>query len=421
MKRTLAALILATTILMPTIAAAGSAGAYYDYLDEIYNRFDRSLQAYLIAELEQFLAVYPDCDKSGAALYLLGRSHDDKKQRHQALAAYAKLIFLHPGDEKRDPALESLRQILAREKSYSDRREIIEKMIDEIPTDGSRADRRYAYLEFLSKLDAGKLHERVLAEHVLFRRDFSLDPRLPHLDPWEAVSWANTGKSMESTLAFRKFELLHPGNPSLPYARFTRAELMTEDLGQHQEAATILRALISELPGNKYAAQALFLLGGIQERRFKDYAAAIRDYRRVVVDYHDSSLAPDALLQIAEIQEKRLKAFPEAVAVLHEFVELFPRDIRGADILKQAGDLQAGRLKNYEAAAASYARAAEVDPDSEQAVEMLLKAGKLHEEKTGRLDAAETLYRQALNQYPGSRKQGELERRLGKVRERRGG
>ncbi len=421
MKRTLAALILATTILMPTLAAAAGAGAYYDYLDEIYNRFDRSLQVYLIAELEQFLAVYPDCDKAGAALYLLGRSHDEKKQRHQALAVYAKLIFLHPGDEKRGPALESLRQILAREKAYTDRREILEKMLGEVPAGGSRADRRYAYLEFISKLDAGKLHERVLAEHILFRRDFSLDPRLPHLDLWEAVSWANKGKSRESALAFRKFELLHPDNPSVPYARFTRAELMTEDLGEHQAAATILRALIGELPGNKYAAQALFLLGGIQERRLKDHAAAIRDYRRVVVDYRDSSLAPDALLQIAEIQEKRLKAFPEAVAVLHEFVELFPRDIRGADILKQAGDLQAGRLKNYEAAAASYARAAEVDPDPERAVEMLLKAGKLHEEKTGRLDAAETLYRQALDQYPGSRKQGELEKRVGKVRERRGG
>ncbi len=422
MKRTLGALILATALLLPTLAAAaGGAGAYFAYLEEIYNRFERPMQGYLIAELEQFLALYPDCDKAGAALYLLGRTYDDKKQRHHALAVYGKLAIIHPGDEKRGPALESLRQILAQEKAYRGSRQLLEKMIDEAPVGGSRADLRYAYLEFLSKLDADKLLERMRTEHILFRRDFTLDPRLPHLDLWEAVAWANKGKSRESALAFRKFELMHPGSPSAPYARYTRAELLTEDLGEHREAATILNALVSELPGNKYASQALFLLAGIQERRFKDYAASIRDYRRVVEEYRESSLAPDALLAIARVQEKRLKSFPDAVATLLDFVELFPRDTRGAEALKQAGDLQAGRLKNYEAAAASYARAAEVNPDPEKSVEMLLKAGKLHEEKTGRLDAAETLYRQALDQYPGSRKQGELEKRVGKVRERRGG
>jgi TolA-binding protein len=421
MKKTLAALILATALLMPTLAAASSAGAYFGYLEEVYNRFEKPLQGYLITELEQFLAIYPDCDKAGAALYLLGRSHDDKKQRHQALAVYAKLAFLHPGDEKRGPALESLRQILARERAYSDRHEILEKMIDEAPLGGSRADRRYAYLEFLSKLDAGKLHERVLAEHIHFRRDFSLDPRLAHLDLWEAVSWANKGKSRESALAFRKFELLHPDSPSAPYARFTRAELLTEELGKHQEAATILSALVSELPGNKYAAQALFLLAGIQERRFKEHAGAIRDYRRVVAEYRESSLAPDALLEVAVIQEKRQKNFPDAVATLLEFADLFPRDTRGAAALEQAGDLQAKRLKNYEAAAASYARVAEAYPAASMAVEMLLAAGKLHEEKTGKLDAAEALYRQALENYPGSKKQGELEKRLGRIQVKRGG
>lgn len=421
MRMIMTGLFLVALLSQTALAQSSGAGACYAYLEEIYNRFEKPLQDYLIAELEQFLALFPDSDHAGDALYLLGRSLENRKKPHLALAAYAKLAFLYPGHGKRGPALESLREILAGERAYKAQSDHLVPMVEDAALAGARSDRHYAYLEFLAKLDAGKLHARVLAEHLDFKRAYPLEPRLAYLDLWAAVSWANKGRSRESALAFRKFEVMHPGHPSLPYARYTRAELLTRDLGEHDMAATILKALVVEMPENKYAPKALFLLGEVQDRRLKEPRAAIATYRHLLGEYRESGQAADALLAVAEIQEKRLNVHADAVESLREFADHFPRDPRVSENLEQAGSLQERRLKHFAAAAESYTRAAAASPDSDRAVGLLLRAGKLHEEKTGDLDAAEALYRRGLENYPGSSKQGELQKRLRRIQERRGG
>ncbi len=421
MRIALAALTI--ILALPLAAWASGAGTCYAYLEEIYERSDKSLRSYLIAELEQFLLVYPESNRAGDALFLLGRSYEDAGKRHKALAAYAKMAFLHPDGPKRGSALKNLSAILAKEKIYRKNQADLLQRVEAGTSGGGngRADRHYAYLEYLSRLDAGRLHDRVLAEHAEFKRSYPLDPRLPHLDLWAAVSWANKGKSRESVLAFRKFERMHASHPSRAYARYTRAELLTEDLGEHDTAATLLEKLIDEEPGSKYTPAALLLLGKLQDRRLGIPGEAVTTLRRLASEHRDQAQAKEALILVAEIQEKRLKAYSEAVATYEEFVTLFPGDTRSAELLEHAGELQERRLKHYADAAASYARAATFAHDLNQAAALLLRAGKLHETQTGDLDAAAALYRRALDDYPGSKKQGEIGKRLTKLRGRQGG
>lgn len=420
MRQRLVSLLLLAVLAAPVAAADSDAGATYRFLEELYNRFDRTLQPYLISELEQYLAVYPAGARADRALYLLGRTYEDAGDRHQALAAYAKLLYLYPSSDERAAALDALRAILGREKFYADQRGRLEALLREADGSGSRADRHYAYLSFLSKLDATHLHERLLAECTAFKRDYPLDSRLPHLDLWIAVSWANKGGSLESAQAFRKFEALYPDDPSLPYARYTRAELLSRELNGGQQAISILRGLVASFPDSRYAPRALFLLGETQAR-LKDYKQAIADYRRLADEYAADEAAPDALLAVAEIQERQLKDLPAAVATLKELPERFPGEARGAEALERAATLETQRLGDHRGAAATFASVADYFPQHERAAEDLLKAGKLHEEKTGDLQAALAYYRLALERYPGDRKAGELGRRAQRLSERLGG
>ena len=419
MKQGLALILVLTSLLAPRPAAAGDAGVHYRFLEELYNRSDKTLQPYLISELEQYLAVYPASERADRALYLLGRTYEAAGEGHQALAVYAKLFYFYPGSDERGAALEALRAIIGRLKVYQDQRPGLERMLGEAGRAGSRADRHYAYLDFLSKLDASHVHDRLLAECTEFKRAYPLDARLPHLDLWIAVSWANKGASLESAQAFRKFETLYPNDPSLAYARYTRAELLSRELGGYQQATTLLKALVVSFPESRYAPRALFLLAETRAR-LKDYRQAVAEYRRVVDEYPTDEQGPAALLAAAEIEERQLKDIPAAVATLKELPIRYPA-ADGCEALERAGALQAQRLGDYRGAAATYASAADFYPQADCAAELLLKAGKLHEEKTGDLGAALGYYRQALERYPGHRRAGELARRAQRLRERLGG
>ncbi len=419
MKQSLALVVLIAGLLAPRPAAAVDAGATYRFLEELYNHFDKPLQPYLISELEQYLAVYPASERADRALYLLGRTYDAAGDGHQALAVYAKLLYFYPGSDERGAAFEALRSLLGSLKAYQEQRPRLERMLGEAGHAGSRADRHYAYLDFLSKLAAAHLHDRLLEECTEFKRAYPLDARQPHLDLWIAVSWANKGASLESAQAFRKFEALYPNDPSLAYARYTRAELLSRELGGYQQAITLLKALAASFPESRYAPRALFLLAETQAR-LKDYRQAVADYRRVLDEYPTDEQGPAALLAAAEIEERQLKDIPAAVATLKELPIRYPA-ADGCDALERAGDLQAQRLGDYRGAAATYASAAEFYPQSDCAAELLLEAGKLHEDKTGDLGAALGYYRQALERYPGHRKAGELSRRAQRLRERLGG
>ena len=402
-------------------AVAGDAGDYFQYLEALYNRFDKSLRDYLISELEQYLAIYPTSEKADRVLYLLGRTYDDAGDDDQALAVYTKLAILYPGSDGRGGALEAMRAILARDKTYKDQRERLEALVDEGATAGSRADRSYAYLQLLTKLNARALHQRLLDESVAFKRAYPLDPRLSHLDLWVAVSWANRGESDEAAQAFQKFEALYPNDPSLPYARFTRAELLTHEMRQHAQAATLLKALVAKYPEDKYAPQALYLLGEIEAERLKDYRAGIADYRRLIDDYPGDERAPKALLAVAALQEKQLGDVPAAVATLKSFPERFPGDTGGVDALEHAAELQSRRLQSYGEAAGTYASAADYYPQDARGADMLMAAGKLLEEKTDDLQGAFDYYQQILKRYPGHRRQAEVAKRIQKLRDRQGG
>ncbi len=420
MKQRLILVLMFATLLAPRPAAAGDAGAHYRYLEELYNRFDKTLQPFLISELEQYLAVYPASERADRALYLLGRTYDDAGNSHQALAVYAKLLFFYPGSDERAAAFEALRALLGRLKVYQDQRPRLERALAEAGRSGSRADRHYAYLDLLSGLDATHLHDRLVAECTEFKRAYPMDARQPHLDLWMAVSWANKGASLESAQAFRKFEALYPDDPSLPYARYTRAELLSRELGGHQQAISILKALVASFPESKYAPRALVLLAETEARGLKDYRQAVADYRRVADEYPAAEEGPAALLAAAAVEEKQLKDIPAAVATLKELPTRFPAAAEGCVALERAGDLEAQRLGDYHTAAATYASVADFCPHAERAAELLLKAGKLHEEKTGDLGAALAYYRLALERYPGDRKSGELSRRAERLSERLG-
>ena len=402
-------------------AAAGDAGAYFQYIEQLYNRYDKDLRDYVVSELEQYLAIYPASEKADRALYLLGRSYDDAGDRHDALAVYGKLAILYPGSDGRSGAIEAMRAIIADDRDYREQRDALEQLVADGAAAPTRTERNYLYLQFLSKLDARKLHQRLVDECVAFKRAYPLDPRLSHLDLWVAVAWANAGKNDEAVEAFHKFESLYPDDPSLPYARYTRAELLAEELHDYGQSASLLKAIVAKYPDDKVAPRALFLLGSIDGERTKDYRAAVADYRRLIGDYPGDERAPQALLAVAELQEKRLGDVPAAVATLKEFPQRFPGDAGGVDALQRAAQLEERRLQAYGDAAVTYASVADFYPQDPRAADMLMEAGQLHEEKTGDLKAAMAYFQEILERYPGHRRQADAAKHIRKIQEKRGG
>ncbi|MCP4547408.1 MAG: tetratricopeptide repeat protein [bacterium] len=362
---------------MPASAATGDDA--FEYLSGVYERFDKKLGDYLIAELENWLAIWPDNDNAPRGHFILAKVYEDRGARHQALATYARGIFLHPASEQRSHCREGVKRLASRIKTYKERVPELEAML-ETAAPGKPADRFFGYLEFLSHLDATKLHARTQSESTRFVIRFPGDRRGDIVNLWAALSWSNRNKHRETVLALEKLEAVYPTSLQLPCSRFSRADILYRELGDAAAARPLLDNVIANYPSSSYAPRAMALRAEISLKGDKNYNAAIEDLRRLIDGWPTAPGVYEARLSIADIYEKK--------------------------------------LKDYDKAAAECGRIAALDPTAEEGIELLMRAGRLHESKTRNYALAISYYQEIVARYPDHMTIPNVKKKISKLRDK---
>jgi len=384
----------------------------FTYLEATFNLHDKQLQDVLVTELTHYLKMFPNSENASRAQQMLANVYEEKRKKDEAIASYLKMFCLYPDVANVSGNTDALRQLIANDRSYSDKKDWLLGILDQNVSAQSLVDSYYHYLSILMELDQSGLRDWILDECRNFHLQFPKDPRNEQVVQWMGDTYLAKRDYREAVLIYSKFEYLFPGNPLTPTIRYKQANVAYENLRDHGKALEILNGLITDYATDPVIPDALYLRGVINAKELRKYQDAITDFRRLVDMYPDNPKAGDALEQMRDIYEKDLKDYPGAVKALDEIVEKTKDESKGVEALEVIAGLYERRLDNYAAAAETYARIAERYPNYEKAPERLIDAGEICEKKLNDYQKAITYYQMVVDKFPNHEKAEDARKKI---------
>lgn len=420
-KLTALAPLLFLLFMLPYVAFSGvDPGKQFSFLQEVYNRHDKNLSAFLVGELTQFTLLFPENERTPEAQHLIGKVYQEKGDKMAAFLAFLKTVYLYPGTAWKDESTKEARKIVTEEGAFKDSRAALLAGLENPSAGATPAERYYDYLEFAATIGRAELCPALIADTRMFVSRFPEETRLDDVWRWQADFYALQGEYREASMSYLRLDYCCPESPLLPYARYTRGMLLSKNLGDHKQAIDALARVAADHSENEFAAAALFSMAEIRQNKTKDYAGALADYRKFVETYQDSIKTVAALMAVAEINANNLKDYNAAIAAYTEIVGKHASDKRGAQALEKVADLYKDKLNDPAKAAESYAAIAERYPDHEKASDMLLKAGAVLEDKAKDYKKAIEYYDIILEKFPNHKNASEARKRIEKAQSKTG-
>jgi len=402
------------------LTAVGSArenpDKLFSYLQEVFNRHNKNLHNFLLAELKQYIANFPASEKAAAAQYLIAKVYQEKGDKPQAVTAFIKTIYLYPGSNWQQEAASAARKMITEEGVFKEKRAKLLALVEATPKSETSADRYFEYLLAVMGFEHAEVYGVVIDEARKFLILFPEEARQDTTIQMMAEVYAKKGEKHEAEVSYLRLEYCCAESPLLPSARYKRGVLLSEGLGEHKMAIDALNEVVTKNPQSEYATPAIFKMGEIKKEKLKDYGGAIANYRRFVETSPDSAKAVEALWAIAEINTDNTKDYSSAIAAYTEIVEKHKGDKRAMTAFEKIGDVYKDKLADYNKAAEQYAKMIEAFPYNEKAPALIIKAGDLCEDKLKDYQRALDYYRIVIDKFPQSKTADEARKKFEKAR-----
>ena len=389
----------------------------FQFLEDTYNQHDKYLADVLISDLTQYLVMFPKSPNAPRVQQILASVYSEKRKDDEAIASYIKMFCLYPEISNVAGSSDDLRQLVAKDKSYSDKKDWLFGLLDKSVPNRSLVDAYYQYLSILVDLEQKGLQEWTLDACRDFIEHFPDEARNEQVLRWMGDVYLLKKDYREAELMYNKYSFLYPGNTNLPAILVKQSRIDYENLHQDEKAQSILQGLITDHPNSEAIPDALFLRAQIFTD-LKNYKEAVANYRRLVDSYPDHAKVIDALLAIVDIDQDKLKDYPATIAVLNEIVEKTKDNQKGIDALEEMAKLYEREEKNYPATAETYARIAELYPTYERASDRLIDAGEICERKMDDYQKAISYYQMVLDKFPTNEKAEDARGKIEKAQEK---
>lgn len=389
----------------------------FQFLEDTYNEHDKYLSDVLIADLTQYLVMYPKSPNAPRVQQMLASVYSENRKEDEAIASYIKMFCLYPEISNVAGSSDDLRQLVAKDKSYAEKKDWLFGLLDKSVPNRSLADAYYQYLSILVDLNQNGLRNWTIGACRDFIEHFPDETRNEQVLRWMADVYLSKKDYREAELMYHKYSFLYPNNPNLPMILVKQSQVNYDNLHQEEKAQLIIQKLIAEHPTSEAIPDALFLRAQIFTD-LKDYKEAIADYRNLVDNYPDHAKVVDALLGIVEIDKDELKDYPATIKVLDEVVEKTKDNQKGIDALEEMAKIYERELNNYIATAETNARIAQLYPDYEKAAERLIDAGEICEKKLDDYQKAISYYQLVLDNFPNDKKAEDARKKIEKAQEK---
>jgi TolA-binding protein len=385
------------------------------FMKEMFDRHDKKLQDFLVIELTHYINTFPDGVHSEDARYMLSKVYEEKGDKNEAIASFLKMIYLYPNSSKKAEWADLVRNIVANEKKYGNKKTEIFTVIEQQMTDRTATDRYFDYLLLLKTLDQSKLYDWFLSSCREFITLYSDDNRNDQVTLWIAETYSKKKKNEQAEASYLKFNLLFTDSPLLPQAIYKRGALLYDKLKKSDLAIEELNRVVAEYPESTYAAEALFKLATIKEKKLKEYQAAMTDYRKLTDLYPNSPKAFDALFRVADLYKGKLKDYPAAVTAYNEIVTKDSVGAHGPLALEEIATIYKRNLKDQGKAAETYKQISDTYPTYDKAADRLYEAGMIYERKIKDQQKAIEYYQLVVEKYPTHKKARDAKKRLSKM------
>lgn len=401
-----------------TSSARETPDKLFSYLQDIFNRHNKNLHSFLLAELNQYVVRFAASEKAPEAQFLIAKVYQEKGDKPQALAALIKTIYLYPGSNWQQEAASAARKMITEEGAFKEKRAKLQALVETAAKGQSPVDRYFEYLLAITAVEYAGVYGAVVNDAKQFLILFPEEARQDTTIQMMAEMYAKNGDKHEAEASYLRLEYCCSESPLLPAARYKRGVLLSEGLGEHKMAIEALNELVTKNPQSDFATQAIFKMGEIKKEKLKDYAGAIATYRRFIETSPDSGKAVEALWAIAQINTDNTKDYGSAITAYTEIVEKHKGDKRATTAFEEIGDVYKDKLADYNKAAEQYAKMVEVFPYNEKAPALLIKAGDLCADKLRDYQRALGYYRVVIDKFPESKIADEARKKFEKTREK---
>ena len=123
-------LFLLTFLFSVNVIAQYNAERVFAFLEDTYNKHDKYLYDILAVELEHYLKIFPKSPNAARVQQMLGNVYNEKKKTDEAIASFLKMFCVYTDVANVAGNTDELRQLIATDKSYADKKEWLMGLLD---------------------------------------------------------------------------------------------------------------------------------------------------------------------------------------------------------------------------------------------------------------------------------------------------
>ena len=376
----------------------------FKFLQNAYTNRTSSTLSYVIAEHQQYIAMFWESEDTDQALFMLASMYEEDSQYARAFLAYLKFKFMFPNSIKRKDAVSNLNQIVHNkaESTFEEKRKDIDDLISKSLSFPDLNSAYYEYLDFIFSLNISDVNELLLPEIRFYSQRYPKTVKNPdQLAYWSSEILQRLSDYDEAVVAYSKVIYITPQSPLIPQALLRSGRLQYEETSDYQKSKDSFVKLISSYPDTPEAAEGQFYLAQLYEDKLDQPDEAVTNYRILVENYPQSAFAVKALKRVAEIMDNKEK-YNEAIATYHQIVELYPKDPYSPSALLEIESIYRRDLENYEKAIETLKFYAEQYPQQADAAEHLYDAAGMYADELNNKQAAIDTYNEVANKFPSS-------------------
>lgn len=388
---------------------------YTDFLAALEMLDDEKMQWILAEQLSEYIRSYPEAENLDEMHFKMSTIYHDRGKTQEAFFLHMQFLYLYPNSRFAATVRDRVRAILVQNKKYEAIRQQVESAIDQNAGILSKEAANHAFLRDMLGLQFQPIRELLADACQAFLGRYRTSEYAPEVMFWRGELLAEADEPREALVEFLKLTYLHNTSLYVTSSKLKMADILTDELNQHQKAIITLEEFLLEYPKDPQAAHAQLQIAVIHEKRDKKYLEAVNAYTAVAEKYPKSMEAVPALFEAARLYEDRFKEYDQAIRVYNEVVRDFPDDLKAPHAMAEAARIYEKKQKDFLNAANVYYKVYANYPESSIAAQSLFAAGEISEKKLKEPDKAIEYYRLITEKYPGHKLADKANKRLAKL------
>ena len=394
------------------VMAADQESRYADFLSSLENYDKKDFKDILVAEIEHYLRVHPAAPGVNEVHFKMATVYTDTGDDINSFYSNLEILFLYPGTRVDQLAQDRVRTLLTRDRKFKEISSLSGVLTNPATMGFSPEDAYYRFLKEMVDLNFSRTYAQLANSCDRFLTIFPNSVKADEVRMWRGDALKDNKDYREALSEYMKVTYLHEQSVYVTASKLRMAEVLTEELGMHDNAVTTLEEFLLEYPQDPQASQAQYRIGGILEKEKKRYLEAINAYSAVAQKYPASVEAVPGLFDAARLYEERFKEYDQAIRVYTEVVRDFPQDEKAPYALAESARIYEKRVKDPFNAVNAYVKVYNSYPNSSIAPDCLFAAADISENDLKNNEKAAMYYDFLVQKYPTSKLAKDARKRL---------